>query len=39
MLRRKLLFHYRLVRETLTAVITIGAALVASYLILRVGLW
>ena len=35
MLRQKLFLHYRLVRETITAVVTIGAALLASYLILR----
>ena len=35
MFRQKLFLHYRLVRETITAVVTIGAALLASYLILR----
>ena len=38
MLRQKLFLHYRLVREAVTAVVTIGAALLASYLILRVRL-
>ena len=38
MLRQKLLLHYRLVRETVTAVVTIVAALLLSYLILRVRL-
>jgi hypothetical protein len=38
MLRQKLFLHYGLVREAITAVVTIGAALLASYLILRVGL-
>lgn len=38
MLRQKLFLHYRLVRETVTVVVTIGAALLLSYLILRVRL-
>lgn len=35
---RKFFLHYRLVREALTAVVTIGTALLFSYLILRVRL-
>jgi hypothetical protein len=38
MISRKIFLHYRLVRETLTAVVTIGTALLFSYLILRVRL-
>jgi hypothetical protein len=38
MLRQKLFLHYRFVREAIIAVVTIGAALLASYLILRVRL-
>jgi hypothetical protein len=36
MLHRKFYLHYRLVREAITAVVTIGAALLFSYLILQV---
>ena len=36
MLHQKFYLHYRLVREALTAVVTIGAALLFSYLILQV---
>jgi hypothetical protein len=36
MISRKVYLHYRLVREGLTAVVTIGTALLFSYLILRV---
>ena len=35
---RKIYLHYRLVRETVTALVTIGTALLFSYLILRVQL-
>ena len=35
MLYRMYLLHYRLVRETITAIITIGTALLFSYLILQ----
>jgi hypothetical protein len=35
MLYRSYLLHYRLVRETITAVVTIGTALLFSYLILH----
>ena len=35
MLRRQLYLHYRVVREAVTAVVTIGAALLLSYLILN----
>ena len=38
MLRRQFYLHYRFVREAITAVVTIGAALLVSYLILRVRL-
>jgi len=38
MISRKIFLHYRLVREALTAVVTIGTALLFSYLILRVRL-
>ncbi len=38
MMPRKVLLHYRLVREAITAVVTIGTALLFSYLILRVKL-
>jgi hypothetical protein len=38
MLRQKLFLHYRFVREAITVAVTIGAALLASYLILRVRL-
>ena len=34
-LYRRYLLHYRLVRETVTAIVTIGAALLFSYLILQ----
>jgi hypothetical protein len=33
---RKYYLHYRLVRQAITAVVTIGAALLFSYLILQV---
>ncbi len=36
MLRRQFYLHYRLVREAITAVVTIGVALLFSYLILSV---
>lgn len=36
MLYRKYLLHYRLVRETITAIVMIGTALLFSYLILQV---
>jgi hypothetical protein len=36
MLHREFYLHYRLVREAITAVVTIGAALLFSYLILQV---
>ena len=36
MLHRKFYLHYRLVREAITAVVTVGAALLFSYLILQV---
>jgi len=36
MLYRKYYIRYRLVREAITAVVTIGAALLFSYLILQV---
>ena len=35
MLYRKYLLHYHLVRETVTAIVTIGTALLFSYLILQ----
>jgi hypothetical protein len=35
MLYRKYYLHYRLVRETITAIATIGTALLFSYLILQ----
>ena len=35
MLRRHLYLHYRVVREAIMAVVTIGAALLLSYLILK----
>jgi hypothetical protein len=35
MLRRHLYLHYRVVREAITAVVTVGAALLLSYLILK----
>jgi len=38
MLRRQLYLHYRLIREAITVVVTIGTALLFSYLILRVRL-
>jgi hypothetical protein len=38
MLRQKLFLHYRLVREAITVIVAIGAALLVSYLILRVRL-
>jgi hypothetical protein len=38
MISRKIYLHYRLVRETVTALVTIGTALLFSYLILRVQL-
>jgi len=38
MVRQKLYLHYRLLREAVTAVVTIGTALLFSYLILRVRL-
>jgi hypothetical protein len=34
-LYRRYLLHYRLVRETVTAIVTIGTALLFSYLILQ----
>jgi len=36
MLHRKFYLHYRLVGEAITAVVTVGAALLFSYLILQV---
>ncbi len=36
MLHQKLYPHYRLVQEAITAVVSIGAALLFSYLILQV---
>ena len=38
MISRKVFLHYHLVREAITAVVTIGTALLLSYLILRVRL-
>lgn len=38
MISRLFYLHYRLVRETLTAAVTIGTALLFSYLILQVRL-
>jgi hypothetical protein len=35
MLLRSYFLHYRLIRETLTAVVTVGTALLLSYLILQ----
>jgi len=35
MLLRRYYLHYRLIREAITAVATIGAALLLSYLILQ----
>jgi hypothetical protein len=35
MLFRSYFLHYRLIREAITAVVTIGAALLFSYLILQ----
>ena len=35
MLYRRYFLHYRLVRETVTAIVTIGTALLFSYLILQ----
>ena len=37
MLHRKFYLHYRLGREAITALLTIGAALLFSYLIVKVG--
>jgi hypothetical protein len=37
MFYRKFYIHYRLVREAITAVVTLSAALLFSYLILQVG--
>lgn len=34
MIHRKFFLHYRVVRETITAVVAIGTALLFSYLIL-----
>jgi hypothetical protein len=36
MISRQFYLHYRLVREALTTVVTVGTALLFSYLILRV---
>jgi hypothetical protein len=38
MISRKIFLHYRLVRESITAVVMIGTALLFSYLILSVRL-
>jgi hypothetical protein len=38
MISRQFFLHYRLVREAITAVVTVGAALLLSYLILSVRL-
>jgi len=38
MISRKIFLHYRLVREMVTAVVTVGTALLFSYLILQVRL-
>jgi hypothetical protein len=35
MLFRSYFMHYRLIRETITAIATVGAALLFSYLILQ----